>query len=295
LSILNPNLTNDWKKAVETATGRDTEIFRVSIVGGGSINDARRIETSEGKFFAKINRATEFPGMFDAELKGLQFLKENSAFNIPEPISTGITEDIQWILMRNIDNASKKENFWELFGQRLAEMHRNSNEVFGLDYDNYLGSLKQHNSGRSDWPVFFKEMRIGPQLELARSQDLISTEMQRLFDKFFSRIERYFPEEPPAAIHGDLWTGNFMTDLTGEAVIFDPAVYYGHREMDLGMSKLFGGFDSRFYAAYHEAFPLEPGWEERIHIANLYPLLAHLNLFGGSYASQIMTILRRHI
>jgi len=295
VSILNPNLTDAWQRAIENKVGKETEVYRVSIVGGGSINDARRIETSEGNFFAKINRATEFPGMFEAELKGLEFLKDHSSFKIPLPVSTGETEEIQWILMENINSTTKRDDFWEMFGRRLAAMHRNGGDEFGLTYDNYLGSLVQKNDTRDKWTEFFPDMRIRPQLEMAKSQGLASNEMLRLFDKLFSRIERYFPEESPAAVHGDLWTGNFMTDSQGEAVIFDPAVYYGHREMDLGMSKLFGGFDGRFYEAYNEAYPLEPGWEDRIHIANLYPLLAHLNLFGGSYSSQVMNILRKHL
>lgn len=295
MSIFSQELAADWKTSIEKHVGKTTEINRVSIVGGGSINDARRIETSEGSYFAKINQAKDFPGMFEAESEGLLFLKEQSSFNIPEPLDTGITGETQWILMENINSTSKQKDFWETFGRRLAEMHRKEGEYFGLDYDNYLGSLTQKNDKRETWHEFFGEMRIKPQLEKAEEQGLASKEMQRLFDKFFSRIERYFPKEHPAPIHGDLWTGNFMTDSKGEAVIFDPAVYYGHREMDLGMSKLFGGFDERFYASYYECFPLEPGWEERIHIANLYPLLAHLNLFGGSYASQVMNILRKYI
>ncbi len=267
----------------------------MSIVGGGSINDARRLETSEGSYFAKINSAEDYPGMFEAESSGLKFLKEHCTFRIPIPIATGVTEDIQWILMENINSINRKPDFWEEFGRKLADMHKNSADYFGLDENNYLGSLIQRNDRRDKWEDFFSEMRIRPQLEMAKENGLASSEFLRLFEKMLSRVERYFPKEPPAALHGDLWTGNFMTDSHGEAVIFDPAVYYGHREMDLGMSKLFGGFDKRFYDAYHEVYPLESGWEERIHVANLYPLLAHVNLFGGSYTGQVIQILRKHI
>lgn len=295
MSILNQNLSDDWQKAIESSRDKKSEILRVSIVGGGSINDARRIETSEGTYFAKINSATDYPGMFEAEANGLRFLKERSAFRIPTPIATGVTEDIQWILMENINSTKKKADFWEEFGRKLAEVHKQSADYFGLDENNYLGSLLQKNEKRDSWESFFTDMRIRPQLELAKRNKLATTEFLRLFDKMLSRIDRYFPKELPAALHGDLWTGNFMTDSFGEAVIFDPAVYYGHREMDLGMSKLFGGFDKRFYDSYQEVYPLEPGWEDRIHVANLYPLLAHVNLFGGSYTAQVIQILRKHI
>ena len=295
MSVLNQNLSDDWQKAIESSNGKKVEIQRVSIVGGGSINDARRIQSSEGTFFAKINSAKEYPGMFEAESSGLEFLRNVSSFRVPAPIATGVTEDIQWILMENINSTNRKPDFWEKFGRNLAEMHKQSADEFGLAEDNYLGSLIQKNDRRKTWEAFFSEMRISPQLEMAKEKGLATSEFLRLFDKMLSRVERYFPTEPPAAVHGDLWTGNFMTDSHGEAVIFDPAVYYGHREMDLGMSKLFGGFDKRFYDAYHEVYPLESGWEERIHVANLYPLLAHVNLFGGSYTGQVIQILRKHI
>lgn len=295
VSILDPLVSEAWKSSIENLTSKKVEILRVSIVGGGSINDARRIETTEGTFFAKMNSAEEFPKMFETESQGLDFLKEQSPFRIPKTIATGSIEDIQWILMENIRSASKRADFWEEFGRKLAIMHKNSSGNFGLDYDNYLGNLPQKNDRNETWEAFFAEMRIQPQLDLAKGNKKTSTEFLRLFDKMLSRIDRYFPKEPPAALHGDLWTGNFMTDSFGEAVVFDPSVYYGHREMDLGMSKLFGGFDEKFYDAYHEEYPLEPGWEERIHVANLYPLLAHVNIFGGSYTAQVIQILRRHI
>jgi fructosamine-3-kinase len=294
LDFLDPELNRDWLKTIEKFTGQKTELLRVGIVGGGSINDARKIDTTSGSFFAKINSDEAYPGMFEAEAKGLVFLKENSSFNIPIPLGTGVTEGVQWILMENINRAVKSEDYWEKFGQRLAEMHRHSNSHFGFDGDNYLGSLRQLNEKKDSWPEFFSEMRLKPQLKWAKENGEATTEMLRLFEKVFNRIENIFPKEPPAAVHGDLWTGNFMTGSDGEAVIFDPAAYYGHREMDLGMSKLFGGFDKRFYEAYHDAYPLEKGWEERIHIANLYPLMAHVNLFGGSYTSQVVNILRKY-
>ncbi len=295
MDVLNQNLSLDWQRSIREHVGNSAEIQRISVVGGGSINDARRIETTKGTFFAKMNNAKEFPGMFEAEAKGLDFLLEHSEFRIPKSISTGETEEVQWVLMENINSTNRRHTFWEDFGRKLAKMHLETNDTFGLQYNNYLGSLHQINSPIDNWHEFFAEMRIKPQLDLATENGQAKFEMLRLFDKLLGRIEKYFPKEPPSAIHGDLWTGNFMTDSEGDAVIFDPAVYYGHREMDIGMSKLFGGFDKRFYDAYNEVFPLEEGWEERIHIANLYPLMAHVNLFGGSYTSQVINILRKHI
>lgn len=295
MNVLNPEMSTDWQKALEKHLNKSVELIRVGIVGGGSINDARRVETSEGTYFVKFNDAAEFPGMFEAEHKGLEFLMSHSNFNIPAPVATGETDGVQWILMEHISGAKKTDKYWETFGERLAEMHKDFGKSFGLEDDNYLGSLPQKNEKRENWNEFFVEMRLKPQLEMAKEKKEANSEMVRHFEKLFDRIDRYFPKEEPSPLHGDLWTGNFMTGKDGEAVIFDPAVYYGHREMDIGMSKLFGSFDKKFYEAYNATYPMEKGWEDRIHIANLYPLLAHTNLFGGGYTMQVIQILRKHV
>lgn len=294
MEFLDSALSEDWKRAIDLMLNTPVEVLRIGIVGGGSINDARKIETSQGIFFAKLNDASQFPGMFEAEMDGLIFLKKKCKFNIPKPISTGITGDTQWILMDYIAAAPKSDSYWEDFGTQLALLHKETAPTFGYEKPNYLGSLRQWNEQCTSWPEFFAEKRLRPQLKMAVDREEASGEMKRLLEKVLSRVERYFSDEPPAALHGDLWTGNFSTDQFGNATIYDPAVYFGHREMDIAMSKLFGSFDHRFYLAYNDAYPLQSGWEERIHIANLYPLLAHLNIFGGSYSGQIMTILRRY-
>ena len=295
MNIHNEHLIADWRKLICVKVDQDAEIRMIGIEGGGSINDARRIETSCGKFFAKINEAEPYPGMFEGEARGLEFLRENSEFDIPKVFGTGITDDIQWILMEYIDHAVKKSDYWEVFGLKMARMHRKSNEMFGLEKDNYLGSLPQKNTFKKSWGEFYAENRIAPQLKLAKDAGLAGDQMVRLLEKVISRADTYFPGEPPAVLHGDLWTGNFATTINGEATIFDPAAYYGHREMDIAMSRLFGGFDARFYDAYNAEYPLEQGWEGRLPIADLYPLLAHLNIFGGTYAYQIMNILRQNV
>lgn len=294
MNLLDEQINQDWLNTIKEKVDPKANLLNVGIVGGGSINDARKIDTSCGTFFVKLNESDAFPGMFEAEAKGLEFLLKFSAFNIPKPIATGISEDIQWIIMEYISPAPKVKNYWENFGVNLAKMHRNTNDTFGFHSDNYLGNLPQQNGSRKTWAEFYAEQRLGPQLIMAKDRGLANSEMVRLIEKVMSRVDRYFPEEKPAALHGDLWTGNFSTDATGEATIFDPSSYYGHREMDIAMSKLFGGFDARFYEAYNQEFPMETGWEDRLPIADLYPLLAHLNIFGGTYAFQIMNILRRN-
>ncbi len=295
MNVVDEDMVAQWVKSLTDFTGEGVEIQNLGIIGGGSINDARRVDTSHGTFFAKINDAEAFPAMFEAEVHGLTFLAEHSNFEIPKPVGHGETSGSQWILMQFVDRASPAADYWENFGKGLAELHKKTNVKFGLDRENYLGNLQQKNGYMDTWAGFFAEHRIAPQLKMARDQNYASTEMVRLLEKLMGRVDRYFPVEPPAAIHGDLWTGNFCTNHKGEATIFDPSAHYGHREMDIAMSKLFGGFDERFYEAYNAHYPLEKDWETRLPIANLYPLLAHLNIFGETYASQIMNILRKNL
>ena len=180
----------------------------------------------------------------------------------------------------------KTKNFWENFGRDLSYLHQNSNSLFGLDHDNFIGSLVQKNQYHSTWIDFFIHQRIKPQLLLGN----FSSDFLRSCDKLFVKIEDLFSNEPSSLLHGDLWSGNFLSN-NERPVLIDPSVYFGCREMDISMTKLFGGFDQRFYDSYNENFPLYEGWEERIDICNLYPLLVHVNLFGGSYYNQTKNII----
>ncbi|MCH2214249.1 MAG: fructosamine kinase family protein [Flavobacteriales bacterium] len=267
--------------------------MNISQVKGGNINSCFRLETVNDLYFVKVNTLSNYADLFELEKKGLIFLKETSAFNIPRVISVGSDHELQWIIMTYINGARRKINFWEDYGRTLALMHQNSFESFGLHYNNYIGVLSQQNGKQDNWGAFFRENRILPVLKEAEKKRLLRNEMRHLFDLMLDRVDGLFPKEKPSALHGDLWSGNFMTDSNGQAAIFDPAVYYGHREMDIGMTKLFGGFDQIFYDSYNETFPLEPDWEERVAIANIYPLLVHLVLFGRSYLNQVELALKR--
>jgi fructosamine-3-kinase len=195
--------------------------------------------------------------------------------------------------MEFIKSSDRKKDFWMAFGQRLAGLHRHTNEKFGLDHDNFIGSLPQKNNFHDEWPSFFIEERLEVQIRLAKDHSLLSKTDIQNFEYLFNQLNQIFPDEPPALIHGDLWSGNFMVDEKGEPCIIDPAVYYGHREMDIAMSRLFGGFDRLFYESYNREFPMEPGWEERMDICNLYPLMVHVNLFGEGYLGSVRRIIGR--
>ena len=262
-------------------------------VSGGDINAAFRINTSKGSFFLKHNSASKYPGMFRSEARGLVLLEAAAEIDVPGVVDYGEAGEDAFLVLEFIESAPRGNDFWESFGRSLAKMHRHANELFGLDHDNYIGSLQQHNSGHHRWADFFIHERLERQLTLARNNGLADSKMTEQFERLYTRLPDIFPEEPASLVHGDLWSGNYMTGAKGQPVIIDPAVYYGHREMDIGMSRLFGGFDAGFYEAYYQEYPLAAGWQERVEICNLYPLMVHVNLFGGSYVNSVKNILRQ--
>ncbi|MBI3511784.1 MAG: fructosamine kinase family protein [Bacteroidetes bacterium] len=266
------------------------EILARESAGGGSINQCSVITTGKGKYFLKKNNASFSNSMFQAEAKGLNLLKGKSSFCIPEPMAAWDEDGFSFLLMEFLGRASAHSNGMFDAGRSLAELHKNSSEKFGLDHHNFIGTLHQSNSKHNSWEEFFSRERMLPQVKRARDTGKISPSLVALSEKFCSYIGEIFPEEKPSLLHGDLWSGNYFHSANGPAV-FDPAIYYGHREMDLAMTKLFGGFDEDFYSGYENEFPLEKKWKTRIEFCNLYPLLVHLNLFGGGYVNDVKMIL----
>lgn len=276
-------------------TGLKSTITDSRAIGGGSINDACKLQYGNSSFFVKWNHASRYPGMFEAEAKGLQLLRQAGALYVPEVIGSGGSAQMAFILMEYIEPGRTDGEFWNAFGTKLAQLHRQTADRFGLDHDNYIGSLPQQNAQKAEWPDFFSTQRLEPQLKMARDAGLADRSLSRSFQKLYNRMSNLFPDEPPALLHGDLWSGNYLCSSQKQAVLIDPAVYYGHREMDLGMSQLFGGFDATFYTAYDTAWPLEQGWQQRLHLCNLYPLMVHVNLFGSGYLGQVNRILRHYV
>jgi len=264
-------------------------------VGGGCINQTSVLLLSNGrKLFLKENSLT-YEGLFSSERAGLIALRSEQGPRIPEPYAVGKGGGRQFLLLEYIEPGSKASDFWEEFGRLLAGLHRGRHEGrFGFGQDNYIGASPQKNSWESEWPRFFAEHRLRFQLELARSRGHSNERWMRGLEGIIERIEELLPHpEHPSLLHGDLWGGNYMVDERGRAVLIDPAVYYGDREADLAMTELFGGFDSRFYEAYNEMWPIEPGYRERKELYNLYHLLNHFNLFGGSYGGSVADVVRR--
>jgi protein-ribulosamine 3-kinase len=252
-------------------------------VSGGCINNGGKLTTAQGTFFIKWNNAVKYPGMFRSEMEGLKRLASAGCVRVPAVQFESIAGDYQFIIMDFVEQRAASASFWEKLGRDLAALHRVTAAEFGLDHDNYIGSLPQSNRQSPDWIDFFTTRRLEPQLELLRA----STALRRKFEQLYKRLPEIFPEEKPALLHGDLWSGNLIKDQTGNPCLIDPAIYYGHREIELAFTRLFGGFDNRFYDTYKEVFPLKPGFRDRVDVFNLYPLLVHANLFGGHYLLEI--------
>ena len=262
-------------------------------VSGGSINRCYKLNTSLGLYFLKLNHADAYPYMFQREAEGLSALKAAAAINIPEVIGHGTSGLNQFLLLEYMERGALMDSFWNNFGKQMARLHQNNADSFGWDTRNFIGSLGQQNHREKTWPEFFILHRLEPLLEIAISAKKLNASHRKSVEQLYKRLEDFFPEEKPSLLHGDFWNGNFMTGPQGDPVLFDPAVYYGHREMDLAMSTLFGGFDAEFYRGYKEEYPLEKGWKNRAALANLYPLLVHVNLFGNGYVPEVKTVLKK--
>jgi fructosamine-3-kinase len=279
-----------WE-AVARALG--SAVVQARPVAGGDINEAHQLTLGDGRVvFAKTNRRPD-PAMFPAEARGLAWLAEAAALRVPAVLAV----DPQFLVLEHIASAPRRPDFDERLGRGLAALHRSGPPVynppaqgrpFGLDHDNFIGRLPQDNRPLPGWSAFYRERRLEPQLRRATDAGLASPRMLRDCQRLFAVMDELVgAPEPPARLHGDLWGGNMIADDGGAPCLIDPAAYAGHREVDLAMMRLFGGFGPRVFAAYDEAFPLSDGHQERVPLYQLYFLLVHVNLFGGSYVSGV--------
>jgi fructosamine-3-kinase len=285
------NIPDSITKALQT--GHNLTITGGRSVSGGSINEAYRVETNMGPLFLKLNRSAP-NDFFEKEAEGLKLLKSAGIkLRIPDVIAFGKPSRScpGFLLMEYIEEGRSGDSF--TFGAELAKLHQTTAEAFGLHTDNYIGSLPQSNRRHERWADFFSGERIRPQLEMAVQSGKMNRTALSQWAKLESRLDELLPPCKPSLIHGDLWGGNYLFDSSGTAVLIDPAVYYGHPEMDLAFSKMFGGFSADFYEGYQSVTPLEAGFSDRVPVYNLYPLLVHVNLFGGHYTSQAVRFLKQ--
>lgn len=280
------------EKELSAGLKREVRISRLNAVGGGSINDTYQVVTDLAQsYFLKCNKAAEYPGLFREERRGLEYLQQY--VRTPQVIAEAVVGNTQLLLLEWISSGARTDGFWKGFGEKLAQLHHQDHPQFGFPSDNYMGALPQANTYTGNWVDFFTHCRLRPQVELAVRSGLMPSRWLPRFENLYQALPSIFAEEKPGLLHGDLWSGNFICNQDSQVVLIDPAVYYGHRSMDLGMTTLFGRFDKGFYEAYHYHFPLPVNYDEQWEIANLYPLLIHLNLFGSSYLESITGSLKR--
>lgn len=284
---------DDIRDAIRKATGTAVEIASSKTVGGGSIADSQLVTMNDGReWFVKRHPGSEHhPGMFEAECRALQLLNEPGVIRVPRPLTAGPG----FLVMEAFRRGAPAADWQEQMGRRLAQLHQATcRDVYGFDRDNYLGTTPQPNDLSADWIDFWRERRLGWQLTLygrqARADDPVLVLGERLMARLEDRLAG--PEEPAVLLHGDLWSGNAAADEAGQPIIYDPASYYGHREAEFGMMRLFGGFTAACEAAYQEVWPLAAGYGERIPVYRLYHELNHLNIFGAMYHSQCVATLR---
>ena len=271
---------------IEMQTGLRLTNYSAISIGGGCINSAYKLTAPATDIFIKLNQPSLLH-MFEAEVIGLQQLSVLKAVRVPDVVCYGKTEQHSYIAMEYIELSPLNNQSASQLGQQLAQQHHQQQDFFGWQLDNTIGSTPQANQRHHDWLSFWQQQRLQPQFQLAQQNGLakrIQDKGAKLTESIAVFFDNYSPS--PALLHGDLWAGNAAADSRGNPVIFDPASYYGDREADLAMTELFGGFNNDFYSAYQAETPLDPGYKVRKTLYNLYHILNHFNLFGGSYSAQ---------
>jgi fructosamine-3-kinase len=272
------------EEALADALG--SRVARRRPVSGGDVASAEEILFEDGRSAFVKTRQGAPHRMFEGEAEGLSFLAEAGALRTPRVLAVGHEGDPAFLALELVVPGRVDAKFDEALGRGLAALHRFGAPTFGLARDNFLATLEQDNHAEATWAAFYRRRRLEPLV--ARVSSRLSRRARELFDRLFTRMEELCASsEPPSRLHGDLWSGNVISDERGGPCLVDPAVYGGHREIDLAMMQLFGGFSRRVFDAYREAWPLAPGSERRVALYQLYPLLVHVHLFGGSYVSSV--------
>jgi len=280
-------------QAISQATGKEFAIADTQSVSGGCINQGYKISSSDAVYFVKINAASQ-EEMFAAEALGVKQMSATQTITVPQPVCWGTAGNSSYIVLQWLDLARGDDHSWTAMGHQLAALHHEgTNENFGWSQNNTIGSTPQINTWMSNWADFFAQQRIGYQLKLAQRRGGSFPELNLVVDAVRDKLVDRKPQ--PSLVHGDLWSGNAAIAADGSPVIFDPATYYGDRETDIAMTELFGGFSSAFYRGYNEAWQLDDGYQQRKNVYNLYHVLNHFNLFGGSYGNQARRIIEKII
>ncbi len=269
----------------------DEHIVDVSSVGGGDISDAYKIITSSNSYFVKTGEKKNALKMYRTELEGLKHLTDKAHIKVPKAVKA--TEDGQraFLILEWVEAGTYNTNTPQKIAKALVQLHAVKEKFFGLDYNNFVGYLDQINDKNDDWLSFYYQNRIEYQLKMAIDVGRLDFSTMRKVDKMFRLIEQEHPDVEPCLLHGDLWNGNVMIGQGGEPYFIDPAIYYGYREMDYAMMRLFGGFDQAIFDYIDDKMPLDKGYEDRLRFYQLYYVLVHVNIFGGSYSHSVKEII----
>lgn len=287
MTIPDQDWLHDWK----TISG--LHIDSIELIQGGDTHQAFRLWCGDDTYFLKISRHHDGEAMLAAEEQGLSYLGDRG-LTVPLVHKRGRTTGISWLLTEWLPSTSASAVHEEDAARQLAAFHRLQEPASGDHADNYIGSLPQVNTPCDSWVEFFAERRIGDQVRMASHKGLLDTSMRRKFDRLIQRLDALLPARASSPLHGDLWNGNWLALADGSAAFIDPAVYAGDREIDLAMTRLFGGFGQVFYSTYETVYPMELGWEDRLLIYQSYYLLVHLNLFGPSWLPRLEPVIRRY-
>lgn len=286
------DIVNTCLERLSSIHGTVVRLVKAEPVGGGCINHAQRLKTSVGDFFLKWNQFAP-EDMFEKEAAGLTEMRQhpNPYLVFPEVILFSKN----YLLTDFLPAPTNTSDFEEKLGRGIAQLHRRTADRFGFHHSNYCGSTVQDNSWNNSWADFFAQQRIWSLVNRILEKRGLTSDEVLIYEKLVGRIpDLVSGEASPSLIHGDLWSGNFLYSQLGPALI-DPACYYADREMELGMMQLFGGFSARIWSAYEEEWPLPAGWETRIRLYQLYHLLNHFLLFGGSYGREAREVASRFL
>jgi fructosamine-3-kinase len=290
---MNPKTFSAISQQISDATHAPFDIQNTKSISGGDINRAFLLQSKTQRYFVKLNRV-DLVKMFAAEFAGLNELAQTKTVKVPQPITFGQTENASFLVLEFVELKRATPQSERLFGEQLAQLHLQKQPYFGWQIDNTIGSTPQSNVYSENWVNFWREQRLGFQLQLA-AQKGYGGQLQTLGAKLCERLDDFFTDysPQPSLLHGDLWGGNAAANVENQPIIFDPACYYGDRETDLAMTELFGGFGRDFYAAYNEIWQLDAGYKTRKTLYNLYHILNHCVLFGGGYVSQAQHMMQQ--
>ncbi len=267
----------------------DLDIAYRTPVSGGCINNSQKIITRRGDSYFLKEHPKPPKDFFKAEKQGLKAIEKTGLIKVPKVLSQGE----KYLLLEWVDTANMSDSGWRVLGESLAQMHQLEVSEFGFEDDGYCGETRQINPNTRNGFEFFRRARLEFQAKMAFDKGLINLKLLNQIESVGKNLERWIPDQAPGLLHGDLWSGNVIADHNGMPVLIDPAAHWGWPEAELAFSQMFGGFNDLFYQSYQKEMKLEPGFNDRTDLYNLYHYLNHLNLFGSSYLRAVKRIVER--